>query len=174
MKKHKVEKKGGVTVAPVTGHPSYKWRVTYSEGGKRKQKYFKKKDGDDGATLFALEGCLKGGSGTGATQQMAGLELGPPAPIIHTACDFLDRAAFAGGVPASTPGTQDAPTYAHGLATSGLFDTEWQVCLESVITDTSRGGSITLPSFAPDTRQYRKRDEVTSYPIFLKVLQSVL
>ena len=53
VKKRKVEKKGGVTVAPVNGHPSYKWRVTFTEGGKRVQKYFKKKEGDVGATLFA-------------------------------------------------------------------------------------------------------------------------
>lgn len=53
--KRKIEKKGGVTVAPVNGHPSYKWRITFSEGGKRIQKYFKKKDGADGAAAYAEE-----------------------------------------------------------------------------------------------------------------------
>lgn len=52
-KKSKKETKGGVTIAPVKGHPSAKWRVTFTEGGKRLQKYFKKRSGDEGADAFA-------------------------------------------------------------------------------------------------------------------------
>jgi|GEM_PF-789234 len=52
-KKTKRETKDGVTLATLNGHPSAKWRVTYTEGGKRKQKYFKKRSGDDGAGWFA-------------------------------------------------------------------------------------------------------------------------
>ena len=53
MSKVRVEKKDGVTIAAVSGHPSYKWRVTFTEGGKRSQKYFRTKEGADGARTFA-------------------------------------------------------------------------------------------------------------------------
>lgn len=47
-KRAKVEKKDGVTVAPCE-HPRYRWRVTYTVGGERKQLYFRKKTGAGGA-----------------------------------------------------------------------------------------------------------------------------
>jgi len=46
---------GGVTVASVSGHPTYRWRVTFKEANKRRQKYFKKRTGKDGADEFAKE-----------------------------------------------------------------------------------------------------------------------
>jgi len=41
-----------VTISKVN-HPRYRWRVTYPDGGNRKQKYFKTKTGEDGAELWA-------------------------------------------------------------------------------------------------------------------------
>ena len=52
-RKAKKETKQGVTVAAVKGHPSAKWRVTFTEGGKRAQKYFKTRSGEKGADAFA-------------------------------------------------------------------------------------------------------------------------
>ena len=49
-----MEKKDGVTVAPCE-HPRYKWRVTYTVGGERKQIYFTKKTGEGGADEAAEE-----------------------------------------------------------------------------------------------------------------------
>lgn len=56
MKKAKpsqTEKKNGVTIAPWTGHPAYKWRVSYPDGAKRRSKGFTKKTGQGGAIEFA-------------------------------------------------------------------------------------------------------------------------
>lgn len=55
------EKKHGVTVTAWSGHPSYKWRVTFPDGGKRKSKGFKTKAGSGGALEFANDkrGLLK-------------------------------------------------------------------------------------------------------------------
>jgi integrase len=55
MKKPKADKRYGVTIAPLNGLPGYKWRVTFPEGGKRVQKYFKIKSGEGGALEFAEE-----------------------------------------------------------------------------------------------------------------------
>jgi hypothetical protein len=55
MKKPKADKRYGVTIAPLNGLPGYKWRVTFPEGGKRVQKYFKIKSGEGGALEFAKE-----------------------------------------------------------------------------------------------------------------------
>lgn len=52
-KKAKIEKKNGVTLTSWAGHPIYKFRVTFSEGGKRKSKGFKTKSGEEGAQKFA-------------------------------------------------------------------------------------------------------------------------
>lgn len=52
-KKTKIEKRNGVTVTAWKGHPVYRWRVSYSDGGKRKSRGFKTKTGADGAQIFA-------------------------------------------------------------------------------------------------------------------------
>lgn len=49
------EKKNGVTVTAWTGHPVYKWRVSFPDGTKRRSKGFKTKTGLSGANAFADE-----------------------------------------------------------------------------------------------------------------------
>lgn len=51
----KAEKKNGVTVTDWKGHPVYKWRVSFPDGGKRRAKGFKTKTGPKGANIFADE-----------------------------------------------------------------------------------------------------------------------
>lgn len=53
--KKKFSSDSGVTVAPLSGHPTYRWRVTFKEANKRRQKYFKKRTGKGGADEFAKE-----------------------------------------------------------------------------------------------------------------------
>ena len=52
-RKAKIEKKNGVTLTSWTGHPVYNFRVSFSDGGKRKSKGFKTKSGETGAQRFA-------------------------------------------------------------------------------------------------------------------------
>lgn len=52
-RKAKIEKKSGVTLTAWKGHPVYRWRVSFSDGGKRKSKGFKTKAGKDGAQAYA-------------------------------------------------------------------------------------------------------------------------
>jgi integrase len=51
--KAKIEKKNGVTLTAWKGHPVYRWRVSYSDGDKRKSRGFKTKTGPEGAQGFA-------------------------------------------------------------------------------------------------------------------------
>lgn len=51
----KADKKNGVTVTAWSGHPVYKWRVSFPDGAKRRSKGFKTKTGPNGALIFADE-----------------------------------------------------------------------------------------------------------------------
>jgi len=53
MAKARPDKRNGVTVTEWKGHPSYKWRVSFPDGGKRRSKGFRKKSGEEGALEFA-------------------------------------------------------------------------------------------------------------------------
>ncbi|MDB4616078.1 tyrosine-type recombinase/integrase [Akkermansiaceae bacterium] len=53
MAKAKVDKKNGVTIRSWTGHPVYRWRVSFPDGASRSTKGFKTKAGADGAIAFA-------------------------------------------------------------------------------------------------------------------------
>ncbi|MDG1364097.1 MAG: tyrosine-type recombinase/integrase [Akkermansiaceae bacterium] len=53
MAKAKVDKKNGVTIRSWTGHPVYRWRVSFPDGASRSTKGFKTKTGADGAIAFA-------------------------------------------------------------------------------------------------------------------------